>query len=222
MAFGRRTEELTAVLVEDFHQRTEGRLMDLMTSDEYATYPKVIGEVYGVEVVPERTGRRGRPAGPYQEIPEGLLYATVHKNREGNRVVRVETRLVYGTEEALAEALANSSVSEKVNTVFVERHNGTDRNRNARKTRKTRKSYCFSKDWCVHEAVSRLTLCSYNFCGSVRTLRERDAAGKWQPRTPAMVAGLADHVWTMEEWLTFPGVQRSQTTASGVGVARQC
>src|SRR5262245_47223481 len=99
--------------------------------------------------------------------------------------------------------------------LFPKVQNGTDRNRNARKVRKT---YCFSKDWWVHEAVSRLTLCSYNFCWPVRTLRERDGEGKWQQRTPAMAAGLADHIWTMEEWLTFPGVQRSQTTVSGVGV----
>jgi len=39
-------------------------------------------------------------------------------------------------------------VSTVVNTVFVERHNGSDRNRNRRKVRKT---YCFSKDWVVHE-----------------------------------------------------------------------
>ena len=96
---------------------------------------------------------------------------------------------VYGTHEALAVALENSSVSERVNTFFVERHNGTDRNRNGRKARKT---YCFSKDWWVHEAVSRLTMYSYNFCWPVRTLRERDADGKWQQRTPAMAAGLAD------------------------------
>ena len=25
--------------------------------------------------------------------------------------------------------------------------------------------------------------------------------------TPAMVAGLTDHVWSMEEWLAFPSVQ---------------
>ena len=214
MAFGRRTEELTELLVEDFRNRTEGRLMDLMSSDEYPTYATVIKELYGVEVVPERAGRRGRPASPYKEVPEGLLYATVHKNRENNRVVSVETRLVYGTEAALAEALENSSVSERVNTVYVERHNGTDRNRNARKVRKT---YCFSKDWWVHEAVSRFTLCSYNFCWAVRTLRERNAEGKWQQRTPAMAAGLADHVWTMEEWLTFPGVQRRSNTPTGTG-----
>ena len=27
---------------------------------------------------------------------------------------------------------------------------------------------------------------------------------KWQRRTPAMAAGLTDHVWTLKEWITFP------------------
>ena len=48
-----------------------------------------------------------------------------------------------------------------MNTSFVERQNGTDRGRNARKARKT---YRFSKDWQVHEAMTYLTLYSYNFC----------------------------------------------------------
>ncbi|HEY4722773.1 MAG TPA: IS1 family transposase, partial [Anaerolineae bacterium] len=26
---------------------------------------------------------------------------------------------------------------------------------------------------------------------------------KWQPRTPAMAAGLTDHVWTLEELLSY-------------------
>jgi hypothetical protein len=133
-------------------------------------------------------------------------------------VVKVEPRLVYGTVAALTAALAASAVSETVNTVYVERHNGTDRNRNARKARKT---YCFSKDWWVHEAVSRLTYYSYNFCWEVRTLRQRGTDGKWQPRTPAMSAGLADHVWSMEEWLTLPSVQRGQTPGETAG-PRQC
>ena len=45
-------------------------------------------------------------------------------------------------------------VSKKVNTSYLERHNGTGRNRNGRKGRKT---YCFSKDWDVHEAVTYFT-----------------------------------------------------------------
>jgi hypothetical protein len=47
-----------------------------------------------------------------------------------------------------------------------------------------------------------------NFCWPVRTLRERGPDDKWLPRTPAMAAGLTDHVWSVREWLTFPAVQR--------------
>ena len=70
-------------------------------------------------------------------------------------------------------------VSRKINTAFVERQNGTDHNRNARKVRKT---YCFSKDWDVHQAVTYFTMDSYNFCWPLRTLRVKDSDGRWQPR----------------------------------------
>jgi len=202
---GDRTEEQTQRLVKDFHQRTEGRLMNLMTSDENPAYAKAILEVYGQTFQPRRKGKRGRKPAPRKKPPKGLKYATVHKTRENNRVVKVDRRVIYGTVTAVVVALAASATSEEVNTVFVERHNGTDRHHNARKVRKT---YRFSKDWEVHEAVTCFTLFSYNFCWPVRTLRKRDEQGKWQPRTPAMAAGLTDHVWSLREWLTLPGVHR--------------
>jgi hypothetical protein len=114
--------------------------------------------------------------------------------------VDVVTRLIFGTATGLEAALVNSGVSRTVNTAFVERHNGTDRNRNARKVRKT---YCFSKDWWIHRAVTYFTMYSYNFCWPVRTLRTRAAAAQ----TPAMMAKLTDHVWTLVEWLKRPAVQ---------------
>jgi len=46
------------------------------------------------------------------------------------------------------------------------------------------------------------------FCWPVETLRERDADGRWRPITPAMAAGLTNHVWSLAEWLAFPAVQR--------------
>jgi len=95
-------------------------------------------------------------------------------------------------------------VSNKINTAFVERQNGTDRNRNGRKVRKT---YCFSKDWDVHGAVTYFTMYTYNFCWPVRTLRIRGPDDHWQQRSPAMVAGLTDHLWSLREWLTLPTVQ---------------
>ena len=91
-----------------------------------------------------------------------------------------------------------------INTAFVERHNGTDRNRNSRKVRK---SYCFSKDWDAHNAMTYFTMYSYNFCWPVRTLRVRGGNDRWLSRTPAMAAGLADHIWPLGEWLSYPVVQ---------------
>ena len=89
----------------------------------------------------------------------------------------------------------------RVNTVFVERVNGTDRGQNSRKVRKT---YRFSKDPDVPVAMTYFTQYSYNFCWCVRTLREEIEPKHYRPRTPAMAAGLADHVWSLEEWLLFP------------------
>ena len=68
-----------------------------------------------------------------------------------------------------------SPVSRAVNTAFIERQNGTDRHRDARKGRKT---YRFSKDWGFHEAATYFTLCSYNFYRPVRTLRVKDHRGR--------------------------------------------
>jgi IS1 family transposase len=201
---GARTIENTEALVADFHRRTEGRLMNLMTSDDYPAYETAILHAYGETVTPPPTGKPGRPKAPHQVPPPGLTYATVTKRREKGRVVEIGTRVVFGTVAAVLLALGMSTVSRAINTAFVERENATDRHRNARKARKT---YRFSKDWRYHEAVTFLSLYSYNFCWPVRTLRERTPGGAWRKRTPAMAAGLADHVWSLKEWLTFPAVQ---------------
>ena len=131
--------------------------------------------------------------------PEGLVYATVHKTRVKGRVTKISDRTIFGTDEQVQEALKASRCSRKVNTSFIERQNGTDRNRCSRKTRK---SYCFSKDWDVHRAATCFSMYSYNFCWAVRTLRRPD--GQKGKCSPAMAAGLTDHLWTIREWLLYP------------------
>lgn len=192
---GKRTEENARQLVYEFRERTDGRFVNLMTSDEYPAYAAAIAELYAE---PERPGGSGG------QLPEWLVYATVHKTRQNNRVVQVDARLVFGTLVSLAAALV-WAVLGLVNTVFVERSNGTDRHRNGRKVRKT---YRFSKDWGVHEAMTYFTLYSANYCWAVRTLREEVAPKRYRQRTPAMAAGLADHVWPLQEWLLFPSNNR--------------
>jgi IS1 family transposase len=69
---GQRTQGKVHRLVKDFRERTHGRLMNLMTSDEYPAYEAAILEAYGVEKVSPRTGRPGRPRKPIKVCPKGL------------------------------------------------------------------------------------------------------------------------------------------------------
>ena len=120
--------------------------------------------------------------------------------------MKVTVQIVFGDEATVTEALRQSAVSRAINISFVERHNGTDRHRNARKSRGT---YRFSKDWQMHEAMTYFTMYSYNFCWPVRTLARRldSSTRNQQPQTPAMAAGLSDHVWPLSEWIALPAKQ---------------
>ena len=197
---GARSIENAEEVVAAVKSRTDGVAPRLMTSDEYPAYASAIEAAFGVPVTRPATGPGRRPILPGRRLPEGLTYATVHKEREADRVVAVECRLIFGTAVGLEAALGASTASRTVHTSLVERPHGTDRGPNAQKTRKT---YRFSKDWRVHEAMTYYTLYRYNFRWVVRTLRQRDEQGRWQSRTPAMAAGLADRVWSTREWISF-------------------
>jgi IS1 family transposase len=196
---GKRLADNAEMLLEDVKSRL-AVVPELISSDEWPGYPEVIREVFGIEVTPARTGKPGRPAGPRKEIPRGLNYATVHKRREKGRVVEVLTRVVMGALGVVLALLGGG----KISTSYLERHNGTDRHRNARKGRKT---YRFSKDFLMHEALTHFTMYSYNFCWPVRTLRKEVGPRRYRQQTPAMAAGLTDHVWSLREWLAFPACQ---------------
>jgi len=186
---GPRDVEAAEEVVGEVKDRTGGRVLDLATSDEYPAYRTALLNAYGEEVTTTATGRRSRKMVAEKLPPPGMNYATVEKRRVRGRVVEIVT-----------------TASRRINTSFVERQNATDRHQNARKVRKT---YTFSKDWAVHVAMTYFTIYRANFCWPVRTLREPIGEGRWRPRTPAMAAGLANHVWTIREWITMSGVQRS-------------
>src|SRR5437763_11703160 len=70
---GKRTEDNACQLVYALSERTDGRPLNLITSDEYASYARAIAEVYGEPAA--------APAGeaPTSSLPDWLVYATVHK-----------------------------------------------------------------------------------------------------------------------------------------------
>ena len=168
MVIGKRTKENTEELIRDFSSRVnDGKPPKLFTTDDYPCYKDALLSLYGKWVVPEPTGKRGRPRNPFQTMPD-MQYATVKKHKKGGCVVSVETEQIYGTQDDLVDILELSLVSNRVNTSFVERQNGTDRHLNARKARKTLE---FSKDKIYHVGQSWLCMTYYNFCWDHRLLR---------------------------------------------------
>jgi hypothetical protein len=125
-------------------------------------------------------------------------------------MVHVSPRVIFGTPEAVAASLAHSPVSSTVNTSFVERDPLTQRQSNRRLTRHTNG---FFKDLTGFEKHLWLSLAYYHLELSHQSLRERlptpeptHGAGSprpWRPVTPAMAAGLTDHIWTTGELLAY-------------------
>jgi hypothetical protein len=125
-------------------------------------------------------------------------------------VVEVPTKIIFGSEAAVQARLAVSPVSQTINPSFVERNNLTCRQCNGRLSRKV---LGFSKDLTWLEKYLWLSLAYYHFVLphdslSLRLLEPRPTRGsgspkKWQPIRPAMAAGLTDHVWTLEELLSY-------------------
>ncbi len=76
----------------------------------------------------------------------------------------------------------------RASTAYVERLNGTTRHTNGRMRRLCN---AFSKRLENHRAAVALNYVHYNLCHVVKTLRI----------TPAMQAGITDHIWTAEELL---------------------
>jgi len=182
----------------------------LFTSDQLPAYRHALLQTYGEWYQPQHQGSRGAYPKPRRRPPPSLRYAQVVKRREGGRMVHVSTRVVFGSPEAVAASLAHSPVSSTVNPSFVERDNLTQRQSNRRLTRRTNG---FSKDLTWFEKQLWLSLAYYHLVLPHQSLRERlptpeptRGAGSprtWRPVTPAMAAGLTDHIWTTGELLAY-------------------
>jgi IS1 family transposase len=209
LVIGPRSQANAEALWQDFAARTEGVLPELLTTDEYRVYAGAILTTYGIPKPVPRTGKPGRPRTPRLVPPKALVYAMVHKLRRKGRVVKVTIRRVFGTARQLTHALARSLVSTHVNTSFVERFNSTVRQHNSRKARRV---YTFSKALEQHVAMSWFAVSYYNFCRPHLGLRLREG-GRWRVRTPAVAAGITDHVWSIREFMHDPLIHQVLVSA---------
>jgi IS1 family transposase len=180
----------------------------LFLTDGFREYLTALLTHYGQWVQPPRRQAQGPAPKPRWTPLPALLYAQVVKTIRRRRLVDVKHRVVFGTLEAVQQVLA--ACGWQINTAFVERLNLSLRQHVAAVGRRV-------STLCKGEAGLRqqLTLYHvyYNFCLSHASLRQPlsqpeptngpGSAKTWRPQTPAMAAGLTDHVWTLREVLLY-------------------
>ena len=145
---------------------------------------------------PVRTGKPGRPrllAWP------GVVIGQVIKRRRAKRLVEVEQRLVQGSKEQ-QEAL--SLPAQKLHTSYIERLNATFRACLHGLVRRGRGLY--RQEGTLHAGMYLVGTFT-NFCSFHASLRHEQPEGKrkWCLCTPAMAAGITDHLWSAKELLTY-------------------
>ena len=197
---GRDEDTAKALFTELERRRARDTGLPLFTSDKWDPFAGALLRVYGVYWRPPYKGR-GRPPKPRLVPPGDLLYAQVVKHRRNGRVVWVERRVVYGSEEEVARRLRMINAGRKVNTSYVERNNLGLR---TCVSRLVRRSLNYSKDERLLDAHLSLFQGYYNFVKPHKSLRVRSnrPSRKWTQRTPAMAHGITDHIWTWEELLS--------------------
>ena len=159
-------------------------------SDGWGGHREALLEVYGQ--VPVYTGR-GRPPTRKQPSEEWHYSQMVKQHDAQGHFLGVDIRIIYGDADTL------NLTGQR--TAYIERTNLTSRHMNARLTRKT---LGFSKQLDMFRASSIWEDMVYNLTRPVKTLRRqvKDGQRRWLPQSPAMKAGLTDHLWSIRELLT--------------------
>ena len=157
---------------------------------------------------PARRQERGPLPKPRWLPLPALRYAQVMKSYRRRRLVGVTHRVVFGTRLAIEQGVARCGWT--INTAFVERLNLDSRQRVAAIGRRV-------NTLCQGEAGLRdqwvLFQVYHNFVLPHASLRQAldepmptprmGSARVWRPCTPAMAAGVTDHVWSLKEVLLY-------------------
>src|SRR5437660_2739981 len=165
----------------------------LVLTDGWSAYPGSIRRAFREKV--KQTAGVGRAC--LQVWPQ-LHIGTVIKRTQKKRVVEITRRMAHGLLAQAEKLLLLSQGGMILNTAFIERLNGTFRERLASLIRKSRHA---ARRLRALETGMYLIGCTYNFCLVHHELSKTKHVGS--PCTPAMAAGLTDHVWSICELLSY-------------------
>jgi IS1 family transposase/transposase-like protein len=205
---GDRTLTMAQRLVHQVTEVLAPHCAPLFLTDGFGEYLTALITHYGHWVQPERRHDKGpQPKLRWMPLP-GLLYAQVVKRYRRRRLVGVKHRVIFGAAQTIEAILAKRGW--KINTALIERLNLDFRQHVAAIGRRV-------NTLCKYEAglCQQLTLfhVCHNFVLPHASLRlplpeleavpGTGAIKRWQPRTPAMAAGLTDRIWSVREVLMY-------------------
>jgi transposase-like protein len=191
----KRDEHLILTLIQIIRKCALARPL-LICVDGFSAYLQAIQRAFRS---PLPNGKRGRPQ--LISWPD-IHIGQVIKRYQGKRVVDITRRMARGCLEVAQALLQKSRGGTKLNTAFIERLNATFRSRLAVLVRRSR---ALIRNPQTLEPLMYLMGSVYNFCTEHKSLRQPGIVGghKWIARTPAIAAGLTDHIWSVKKLLLF-------------------
>ncbi len=171
----------------------------LLAVDGLASYVSAFQKAFRT-ALPRRKGELGRPQ--LISWPNIAIVQVVKQRVEGH--LNISRRIVQGSETMVKSLIQKTQGQGVINTAFIERFNATFRQRLNCLVRRTR---TLARNVHTLETGMYVVGCLYNFCHPHHSLRLKLSVGRfgyrWVQRTPAIAAGLADHIWTVEELFDF-------------------
>ncbi len=188
-----RDKRLADAVMQQVRRAAQALRPVLVLTDGWAAYPNSIRRAFREKVKACIGKGRARLL-----IWKDIHIGTVIKRTQKKRVVEITCRMTQGTLDQAEKLLLLSGGGKVLNTAFIERLNGTFRERLASLTRKCRHSA--SRVQALHTGMY-LIGCTYNFCLAHQELSKVKHWGK--ATTPAMASGLTDHVWSIGELFRY-------------------
>jgi transposase-like protein len=133
-----------------------------------------------------------------------ILIGRVIKRRQAGELT-IERQLLGTCRQSVAALIEQTQgAAGVINTAYIERLNATFRQRLVWLSRRSR---VLAHQTTTLTAGMYIVGCFYNFCDAHKSLRIRLAYGsfdhRWIQRTPAIAAGLTDHIWSYQELLMY-------------------
>ena len=216
---GRRTQDNAHILVHKLKQTLAEGCVPVFSSDGLMLYFGAVTGHFGqweripAEEIEQQTsrGKRKKKSGWRWVVDSSLLYGQMIKRYVRRKLREVKREVVFGDAAEYVRRLVAVGFSGLITTAYIERHNLQMRQSVSPLIRRT---------WslvCSEQALERrleLQRGIYHFAkphGGLRLKLDAPIAREgrripkqYQQQTPAIAAGLTNHIWSLEEILLFP------------------